>query len=59
MKKCWDPKPENRPTADEAQECFKKYHFSSKESEEKKIIKLAESKRQEFIKSEKYLIDEK
>ena len=57
MKKCWDPKPENRPTAEEIEECFEKYKYPS--SEEKEIIELAESKRQKIIKSEKYLIDEK
>src|SRR5437763_1451201 len=43
MKKCWDPKPENRPTAEEIEECFEKYKYPS--SEEKEIIELAESKR--------------
>src|SRR5947209_4394244 len=36
-----------------------KYYNSSKGSEEEKIIESAESKCQEIIKSEKYLIDEK
>ena len=59
MKKCWDPKPENRPTAREIEDHFYEYCNSSEESEEKKIIELAESKRQEIIKSKKYLINEK
>jgi len=46
-------KPENRPIIGEICECLKKYYG------EKKIIELAESKRQETIKSEKYLNDEK
>ena len=50
MKKCWDPNPENRPTAKEIYECLK-YYF--------KEIQLAESKLQEIIKSEKCLTDEK
>ena len=54
MKKCWNPKPENRPTSGEIWE-----HFRKKGSEEWKMIELAESKRQEIIKSEKYLINEK
>ena len=60
MRKCWDPNPENRPTAKEIRECLGKYlfFFNGRRAEEK-IIELAESKRQEIIKSEKYLIDEK
>ena len=59
MKKCWDPKPENRPTAKEICECLEKYNFFPIPEECRKILELAESKRQEIIKSEKYLIDEK
>ena len=59
MKKCWDPNPENRPTAEEIWNCLEKYNDPYEGTEEKKILKLAESKRQEIIKSEKYLIDEK
>ncbi len=55
MKKCWDPNPENRPTATKIRECLREYNFV----ECGKIFKLAESKRQEIIRSEKYLIDEK
>src|SRR6266511_1730730 len=45
--------PENRPTAEEIKDClWKHYH-------EEEIIKSAEAKRQEIIKSEKYLIDTK
>src|SRR5205823_10075079 len=56
MKKCWDSNPENRPTAVEIRECLQKYKYRY---EERKILESAESKRQEIIKSEKYLIDEK
>ena len=55
MKRCWDHNPENRPTAEEIHNCFGKYYYSSKR--EKKIIKLAEAKRQKIINSEKYLLD--
>src|SRR5437764_11766857 len=45
--------PENRPTAEETKDClWKHYHKED-------IIKSAEAKRQEIIKSEKYLIDTK
>src|SRR5438094_434312 len=58
MKKCWDPKPGNRPTAEEIEERFEKYDFfPSREC--CKILQLAESKRQEIVESENYLIDEK
>src|SRR5207302_3909608 len=66
MKKCWDPNPENRPTAEEVHNCLYEYYFRDEEdckdperSEEWEVVELAESKRQEIIKSEKYLIDEK
>src|SRR5947208_5990201 len=66
MKKCWDPNPENRPTAEKVCNCLREHYFWNEEdckdperSEEWEIIELAESKRQEIIKSEKYLIDEK
>jgi len=63
MKRCWDPKPENRPTAEEIKRCLGKYDddaiYLRSTSEEMKVIELAESKRQKIIKSEKYLIEEK
>ena len=49
MKGCWDHNPENRPTAHEIMNCLCEYHYSFEE--EKEIIKLAEAKRQEIIKS--------
>src|SRR5213080_4477662 len=55
MKKCWDHNPENRPTAEEIWDCFYKYWKIGTTKEE--IIKLAETKRQEIIKSEKFLSD--
>ena len=53
MKRCWDRNPENRPTAEEIKDCFRNYRASEK----KEIIELAESKRQEIIKSDKFLLD--
>ena len=58
MKRCWDHNPENRPTAREIWYCFTAYH-SSPTKEEEEIIKSAEDKRQEIIKSEKFLSDTK
>ena len=62
MKKCWDHSPENRPTAQEIGDCLWKYfercaHDITKVN--KGIIKLAEAKRQEIIKSDKFLLDTK
>ena len=54
MKRCWDHNPENRPTAEEIFICLEEYYQNKKE-----IIKLAETKRQEIIKSEKFLSDAK
>src|SRR5438874_9992685 len=51
MKKCWDHTPENRPTAQEIYDCLYKYDITEE------IIKLAEAKRQEIIKSDKFLLD--
>jgi len=58
MKKCWELKPENRPTSKEIWEYLGKYCRPEFGTEEWKILELAEAKRQEIIKSEKYLIDE-
>ena len=56
MKKCWDNDPENRPTVGEIKECLREYAFPNREKE---IIKSAEAKRQEIIKSDKFLSDAK
>src|SRR5207302_1667500 len=58
MEKCWDHNPENRPTAKEINDCIDEYYFKSTE-ENDEIIELAEIKRQEIIKSEKFLSDTK
>src|SRR2546429_698742 len=60
-KKCWDHNPENRPTAKEIFDCLYVYSYynSSRTEEKEEIIKLAEVKRQEIIKSEKFLSDTK
>ena len=49
MKRCWDHNPENRPTSKEICGCLWEYLT------EKKVIKSAEAKRQEIIKSEKFM----
>ena len=50
MKRCWDHNPENRPTALEIFDCLGKYY---------KKVELAEAKRQEIIKSDKFMSDTK
>src|SRR2546427_1606248 len=57
MKRCWNHNPENRPTAEEINDCLEKYYFATREKEE--IIILAEAKRQEIIGSGKFLSDKK
>src|SRR5438105_2087430 len=59
MKKCWDHNPENRPTAEEIKDCFYGYWRTDRTEKNKEIIKSAEIKRQEIIKSEKFLSDTK
>src|SRR3954466_8655282 len=56
MKKCWDHSPENRPTAQEIEDCLLKYSnwIDGVMEENKEIISLAEAKRQEIIKSDKF-----
>ena len=56
MQRCWDANPENRPTAEEIWRCFNKYRYDVTKRE---IIELAEAKRQEIIKSDKFLSDTK
>ena len=58
MKKCWDHNPENRPTAEEINDCLWEYWYNITK-EKKEIIKLAEAKRQEIIKSDKFMSDTK
>src|SRR2546429_2998926 len=52
MKRCWDHNPENRPTAEEIQDCLCEYSRNDRTEEKKEIIKLAEDKQQEIIKSD-------
>ena len=59
MKKCWDHSPENRPTAKEIMDLLNKYFGNYIAEEDKEIISLAEAKRQEIIKSDKFLLDTK
>src|SRR5207248_11221476 len=57
MKRSWDHKPENRPTAGEIWNFF---NFVKEFSPTKReIIRLAEFKRQEIVKSDKFLSDMK
>src|SRR5207247_730547 len=51
MKKCWDHNPENRPTAKEISRCFWEHYPTNATKEKRVIIELAETKRQEIIKS--------
>src|SRR5436309_7108403 len=55
MKRCWDHNPENRLTAGEIQKCFEGHKWYSATKEKTGTINLAEAKRQEIIKSDKYL----
>src|SRR5439155_26942159 len=50
--------PENRPTAKEIRNCLDEYCWGSNK-ENKDIIKSAEVKRQEIIKSDKFMSDTK
>ena len=59
MKKCWDHNPENRPTANEIEDCLGEYFGYGVTKEKEEIIKLAEAKRQKIIKSDKFLLDTK
>src|SRR5438067_11771774 len=56
MKRCWDNNPENRPTAEAINDCLNEYLWRD---EKKEIIKLAEAKRREIIKSDEFLTDTK
>ena len=59
MKKCWDHDPENRPTAEEINDCLLGYYLNNMTKEKKDIIESAEVKRQEIINSGKFLTDTK
>src|SRR5207247_8034367 len=59
MKKCWDHNPENRPTAEEIYDCLLEYWGIDTTKEKEEIIESAEAKRQEIIKSDKFLSDTK
>ena len=54
MKRCWDHNPKNRPTAGEIHDYLHKHYNTSQNK-----ITVAETKRQEIIKSDKFLIDTK
>ena len=58
MKRCWDHNPENRPTAEEIEDYLWEYRYGITK-ERKEIVESAEAKRQEIIKSEKFLSDVK
>src|SRR5437763_677464 len=55
MKRCWDHNPENRPTAREIRDYLGCYFHKEKAQ----LIRLAEIKRQEIIKSDEFLSDTK
>ena len=57
MKRCWHHDPKNRPTAEEIMNCLYEYRHPSEENKE--ILESAETKRQEIIKSDKFLSDTK
>ena len=57
MKKCWDHNPENRPTAKEIKSFLREYWGDYIKKEKKEIVESAEAKRQEIIKSEKFISD--
>ena len=57
MRRCWDHNPENRPTAREVRNSLHEYNRYNITEEKKRIIGLAETKRQEIIKSDKFLLD--
>ena len=59
MKRCWDHNPENRPTAREIRDCLGEYDWDEVTEENKEIIELVEAKRQEIIKTDKFLSDTK
>src|SRR5205807_3989838 len=59
MKRCWDHDPENRPTAGEVEDCLREYIWFDVTKEKEDIIESAEAKRQEIIKSDKFLSDTK
>src|SRR6185369_3289831 len=59
MKRCWNYNPENRPTTEEIYNCLSKYDTHNIIEEKQEIITLAETKRQEIIKSDKFLSDTK
>nr|CAG8548007.1 11008_t:CDS:2 [Entrophospora candida] len=59
MKRCWDHDPKNRPTANGIKYRIKEHHFFKVIKEKQEIIRLAETKRQEIINSDKFLSDTK